>query len=124
MSIKRVFQTGMALLLVLSMLVSFAACNKDDTQTPTGTTENNETDSPDENSLAFPKTDLKSDFNILYPEWGLYADHFFATEEQAGETMADAILERSDLDLRLPWCRPVRYAHSYARCSEYPRHLY
>ena len=97
MSIKRIFQTGMALLLVLSMLVSFAACNKDDTQTPTGTTENNETDSPDENSLAFPKTDLKSDFNILYPEWGLYADHFFATEEQAGETMADAILERSDL---------------------------
>ena len=97
MTIKRVFQNGMLLLLALSMLLSFSACNNGD-EVPTPTVgSGQETDDPNAKQLAFPKTDFKSDFNILYPAHGVYNDFFFATMDQAGETMADAILERSDL---------------------------
>lgn len=96
MSIKRIFQTGLVLLLALSMLLSFASCKKEENPTPTVGGEE-ETADPNEKTLAFPKTDFKADFNILYPEHGLYNDFYFATEADAGETVSDAVLERADL---------------------------
>ncbi len=96
MSIKRVFQTGLVLLLALSMLLSFAGCKKDEAPTPTVGGEE-ETEDPNAKKMAFPKTDFKSEFCILYSDHGVYSDFFFATEADAGETVSDAIMERADL---------------------------
>lgn len=96
MSIKHILKIALVLLLALSTLLSFVACNKDDGNNPTTPNDGNQETDPDV-QLAFPQTDFKATFNILYPEHNVYLDFFFATEEQRGETVADAILTRSAL---------------------------
>ena len=93
MSIKKAFRTGILLLLALCMLLSFAACKDEEVPVDTG---EQETSDPSI-QLAFPKTNYKAEFNVLYPEWQMYNDYFFADEEQRGETIADAILQRADM---------------------------
>lgn len=93
MSIKKAFRTGILLLLALCMLLSFAACKDEEAPVDTG---EQETADPSV-QLAFPKTNYKAEFKVLYPEWQMYKDYFFAEEEQRGETIADAILDRADM---------------------------
>lgn len=97
-------KTFAIILLFVMMLSIFAACGdtadgKSDDTAKSNDAENendvtNETevtgDKPD-----FEKSDYEGrDFKILYPEWSLYNDYYFA-EEANGEAMNDALYERS-----------------------------
>ena len=95
MSTKRAISKLLLLLLTFCILLTAVACKKDDEKQPT----NNGDDTTDisDVQLAFPKTDYKSEFTVLYPEWGMYKDFFFAKEGQEGETVASEIFNRANL---------------------------
>ncbi len=85
----------LSMLLIGALTAGFASCQGD---TPADTTEAPEdsvtTAAEPELPAGIEKKDYGTDFNILYPDWGLYIKYFFAPEETTGEVMDDALYKR------------------------------
>lgn len=90
---KRVTSVFLAVIIVFfTTACAQQTQNASDTETHAETTVESETTYP---RPAIEKTDFGGEtFMILYSEWGLYTDYFFA-DEQTGEQMNDAIYKRT-----------------------------
>ncbi len=91
---------NLALALAMISVLSAVSCGEkapsEVTDTSVGTDASDTTDtSTNVNAIPIEECDYKgAEFRILYPNWFLYNDYFFA-DEQTGDSMNDAIYERT-----------------------------
>ena len=82
-----------AIAVLVALSVSVIGCGD---KVPAENTEKTDTTEKAENVL--PAGILRSEygltFNILYPNWGLYPNYFFAKEDNTGDVMGKALYER------------------------------
>ncbi|GHV10854.1 hypothetical protein FACS1894219_01030 [Clostridia bacterium] len=94
---KNTYVRIFACILGISMLTAFASCaNESDKQTTTAAGEikqESTTASDGKPTIPASANYNGSAFNIIYPEWGMYPDYYFA-EEEGSDTITNALYNR------------------------------